>query len=92
MNLLIFLIILTYFIIGFLCHLVFYAYKCYEYKYTKQKYIKQKCTWEYWSEHKDFDMMFIMFLLLWPITLCWYISFGIYTVITKKIRNYFGIK
>lgn len=87
MKLLIFLIILTYFIIGFLCNLVFYAYKCYEYKHTKQK-----CTWEYWSEHEDFEMMFIMFLIMWPIVLCWYISFGIYVVITKKIRNYFGIE
>lgn len=81
------LILLTYFIVGILCNLVFYAYKCYEYKHTKQTY-----TWEYWSEHEDFEMMFIMFLFLWPIMLFWYISYGIYAVITKKIRNYFGIK
>ena len=87
MKLLIILIFLTYFIIGFLCHLVFYAYKCYEYKRTKQTY-----TWEYWSDCEDFEMMFIVFLFLWPIALLWYILCGIYDVMTKKIRNYFGIE
>ena len=87
MKLLLILAILTYFIIGFLCSLVFYAYKCYEYKHTKQTY-----TWEYWTDIEGFDMMLVMFFIMWPIVLFWYILYGIYAVITKKIRNYFGIE
>ena len=81
------LIILTYFIIGFLCNLVYYTYKCYEYKRTKQTY-----TWEYWSDREGLELMFIMYFILWPIMLCWHISFGTYIIITNKIRSYFGIE
>lgn len=87
----VFLIILTYFIIGFVVGLCVYDYSCKEFK-KSYEHRELKVTWEEYScrENSGFFMGFVM--ILWPIFVIIIICYYIFQYPIDRIKERNGIK
>lgn len=87
----VFLIILTYFIIGFVVGLFVYDYSCKDFN-KKNKNSQFKVTWEEYSRREAPGLCMAIAIILWPILLLITIGYYTFQYPIKCIKKRNGIK
>lgn len=83
----VFLIVLIYFIIGFIGGLIIYDYHCKDYKKNYKS-----LTWEYYSSKESIGFIMGFILILWPIVLLIVFCHFIFNYPLSRIRKRNGIE
>ena len=86
-----FLIILTYFIIGFVVGLFIYDYHCKDFN-KKNKNREVKLTWEEYSNKEELGVCMAFEIVLWPFLLLIFICYYIFQYPLDYIKKRNGIK
>ena len=86
-----FLIILTYFIIGFVVGLFIYDYYCKDFN-KKNEYREVKLTWEEYSYREGPGFCMAFAIVLWPVLLLVAICYYMFQYPINRIKKRNGIK
>lgn len=86
-----FLIILTYFIIGFVISLVIYDYHCKDFNKINESR-QYKLTWKEYSRREDIEAWMAFAITLWPVLLLIVICYYIFQYPVDCIKERNGIK